>query len=242
MILLLLIVVKGNRKWQAWLIVLPLLAVMIAWRLFANLLSFPPSVDEPFGGVVVSLAAAWAIVWLLGHWLAGRNRIVAFFSSLFVLLILGGVSYWCFFGVGSGEDLAIWSMLYGTGSFVLLLATTLSGFCCRDEYRPGVFMAWMVLWSFLVSVVGVPIVAVVAAVFTGEGLLEILTVFFQALFVVLMFAGMVSVAAYVMNLPFMLLATRSAFFRQRFRRFFHLTDEPLHKSAVPPVVALGSEL
>lgn len=111
----------------------------------------------------------------------------------------------------------------------------------RWYYHVPRLALWVTILLLLI-VVSMPVVGAVAAVFTGEGLLEILTMFFQVLFVLLMFAGIVSIAVYAMNLPFMLLATRSAFFQQRFRRFFHLTEEPSGKSAMPPVVALGSEL
>ena len=242
LILLLLILVRGNHKWQAWLILLPPLAVMVAWRMIARLLSLPPSAEELAGGVLVSLAAAWAIVWLLGHWLAGRNRITAFFSSLVVMLLVGGLSCWCFFGLGSDQDLARWSIFYGMSSFVLLVATTLSGFCCRGEYRPKVFMAWMILWTLLAYAIVVPILAVVEAVYRAAGFFDSLIVFFSVLFSCLVLGGTLGVTLYVMNLPFMLLATRSVFFRERFRRFFHLTQVPLDKLGTRRVVAWGEEL
>ncbi len=242
LILLVLILVRGNHSWQAWLILLPPSAVIVSLGMIARLVSMPPDMAEPMTDYLVSLAATWTIVWLLGHWFAGLNRIAGFFLALTMMLALCSLSLYCALGMASVQELAIWLAVYGIGSFTLLLSTTLSGMCCRGQYRPGLFMAWMILWTFLASAISVPIVAMVVAGFEANGIVESLTVFVMALFSCLIFGGILSVALYVMNLPFMLLATRSPFFRERFRQFFRMTEEPLRVPTVRPIVAVGDEL
>ena len=242
LILLLLVLVRGNHKFQAWLILLPPLAVAVVWRMIARLLSLPPDMAEPVGDALVSLAAAWAIVWLTGHWFAGRSRTAAYFSALGVMLVVGGLCHFCANGIGTGEDVAIWLMLYGTGAFVLSLATTLSGLCCRGEYRPGRFMAWLLLWTFLASLVSLPLFAAIASVFMVDEIAEPAFVIVAMLLSCVIIGPILGGTVYVLNLPFMLLATRSPFFRERFRQFFQMTQEPFAVPPIRPIVALGDEL
>ncbi len=90
--------------------------------------------------------------------------------------------------------------------------------------------------------VSLPLFAAIAGFFMVEEIAEL------AFFIVAMLLSCVIIGpilggtVYVLNLPFMLLATRSPFFRERFRQFFHLTQEPFRVPTVRPIVALGDEL
>ena len=223
LLLALLILVRGNHTWQAWLILIPPLLVMLIWRMFARLVSLPPSAAEPLGNMFVALAGAWGIVWLLGHWLAARHSVVAFLSVLAVMLLVGGASYLSVHGAVTGEDLAIWSMVFGTGSVALLTAMSLSGWLCHREYRPGRFMAWLALWVVVLPMVCLPILAVVSALFTAGGVVEFFGFLLAMLIGSLLGALIIGAMVYALNLPFMFLAVRCPLYRNRFCDVFRMS-------------------
>ena len=85
----LLVLVKANRRGQAWLILLPVLVVALGGSMLARLLSLPPEDAELFGGVLVALAASWAAIWLLAPWLAGRSVAAALLLAMATMLSRG---------------------------------------------------------------------------------------------------------------------------------------------------------
>jgi hypothetical protein len=235
LIVLLLVLTKANRHRQAWLILVPLLAVAVFWRMIARLLFMPPSVAEPFGNVVISLAASWAVIWLLGDWLARRHGAVAFSSALVAMLAVGGLSYLSVHGIGSAEDLLLWAMLHGVGSLALLLPMTLAGFCCRWEYRAGRFMAWLLLWVTIVPMLSIPVAAAFVALFESGGVAEFVGILIAAILSSLIVGVVLGVAVYLMNLPFMFLAIRCPLYRDRFLNAFRLPSSPFEERVHTPV-------
>jgi hypothetical protein len=222
-LVLLLIAVKDNRQLQAWLILLPVLAVAAGWSMFARLLSMPPDGAEPVGGFLVTLAASWAAVWLLGSWLAGRKGVTAFFSAWAAMLAVGVLFCLSVYGLESGREFAFGMVSQAVAASTLLLATTLSSYYCRPGYRPGRFMAWLLLWTVIVTTLAVPFAAVLSVVFATGDLWEVLGILVMAVLGALIGGGVVGVAIYLVNLPFMVLATRNAFFRARFQSVLRLT-------------------
>jgi hypothetical protein len=232
LLLAMLILVRGNHSWQAWLILLPPLLVMLVWRMFARLVSLPPSAAEPMGNIFVALAGAWGVVWLLGHWLAARHGAIAFLSGLAVMLVVGAVSFLFAHGVGSAEDLVIWAVFYCIGSIALLAAMTLSGWLCRKEYRPGRFMAWLLLWAVVLPTVCLPIFAVVTALVESGGIVEFAG-YLLAMLIASLVGGLVGGAmVFALNLPFMFLAIRCPLYRDRFCDVFRMSASPIVPSGV----------
>jgi len=226
LILLLLVLVKGNHNWQAWLILVPPLAIAILWRMFTRLVSMPPSMAEPVGNLFVSLAGAWGIVWLLGHWLSSRRGAAALSLALAVMFTVGGLSYFIGDGSSSGENLVLWAVPFGGGAVVLLASMVLGRWCCRREYHTGRFMAWLLLWSIIVPIVVIPVFVVLSAAismaFVPSDPMETLAMLVMGLVSSLVFGGFFGGALYVMNLPFMFLAIRCPFYRDRFQTALRL--------------------
>lgn len=223
LIVLLLVVPKANRHRQAWLILIPLAVVLIVWRMLAHLLSMSddPSGTEGLGFYVVSATMAWSMVWLLGHWLASRFRYVTFFLSLGMMLAIGLLSCYCHFA--DTDNRASLLICYSICVVILLLATTLAGYFCRKKYSPRRFLGWLIVWNVLVAMgVLLPFVGIVTLVTTimhpgpqldvgGTVVTAVITV------VVSIFLGGV---LYLLNLPFLILAQKSPFYRERFESMF----------------------
>ena len=56
---------RENRTPQAWLILLPMAAVVVALRMLARLLSLQGDSTDTTGGFVLTVAVAWTCVWLV---------------------------------------------------------------------------------------------------------------------------------------------------------------------------------
>jgi hypothetical protein len=227
-ILSLLVVPKANRDRRAWLILGPLLLVILLWPMSATLLSLPPSVAEGFGFVVVTGALAWSAVWLLGDWLARRQRFVAFLAALGVILALGALSYGCQFGFEPGEDLVLLAA-YGCSGLFLLLAMLRSRGSGRGEYRPGAFLGRLLAALGLLPVVAI-LVWIGAMAIASDAPRDASLLSPDAIRAVIMIAAVAlgwAILIYLFNLPFMLLAFNSPFYRERFQKLFRLSTGAL---------------
>ena len=67
------LLVKENRRWPAWAILIPLLVIVVICQMLANVTTQAAGV-EGLQTFFVTLAAAWAAVWLVGFWFASRRR------------------------------------------------------------------------------------------------------------------------------------------------------------------------
>lgn len=216
-----LVLVKDNRRRTAWAILIPLLAILVAFRMFATLVAMPPDPAETIGSFVATLITAWAMVWLLEPWLSGRRPRVFFFSALAVMLGTGLLSYAGHYGLARSDSTPPLLICYTTAAVGLLLSMTLSSRCCRKVYSPGRFMTWLLLWAVLLVIVGLVVFA--AYMSAGERFVGELI---SSLPSVLLAGGIAGFVLYLLNLPFMLLAFRSDFYRQRFCRMWRLKALP----------------
>jgi MFS family permease len=214
-LLLLLVVPKENRKWQAWLILMvPLLAV--ALRLFY----FMPGLGSSAGfdimiQLVVTFAIGWAAVWLLAPYLSRGSRLRAFVSALAVMFVVGLVAYLSYFGFWcSSQAPAMTICFWIVGSVSLLLALTLSGACCRKRFHSGIIASWLMLWLPLLTAIGTVVgFAGMIIVEGGLGLAFIVQVVLMMLFGSLFVSGFL----YAVNLPVMFLAGLTDCYRDRLR-------------------------
>lgn len=213
------VVFKENRCWQALLILVPLLVVMLVWRMLTRLLSMPPEVAELTSGFVFSIMAAWAILWLLGHRVSRTQGVVRLFTAMAVMLAVGTLSCHSFFGLGSTDGWPLWFMLFSICTLALLLGATLSGYFCRKKFSPRRFMAWLLLWTGLaVPIACAPVLAASIAFVESSNPVEFLTILLDALMASLMACPFLGGALYLTNAPFMFMAHRSAFYNERFYR------------------------
>ena len=214
-LLLLLVVPKENRKWQAWLIlVVPLLAA--ALRLFYLIPSLGSSAgaDALIQGVV-TFAIAWAAVWLLAPYFSTGSRLRAIVSALLVMFAVGLAGYLTYFGFlfsldTLGPALCFWAV----GCVSLLLALALSGACCRQTFHPGLIVAWLMLWLPVVTAIAI-LVGMVAVGLISGGAGGLGVILIQIVVAVLFGSLFVSGALYAVNLPVMILALLTSCYRGR---------------------------
>ncbi len=222
---------RGNRTWHAWLILIPVLLVLMLWRMPLRLVSAPASNAVSFGAFVASLTVAWTVVWLLGHRLARRRRMTGFFTVWGVMLALGVWAYTGEYGFALNSEMLQWALLFGGCALTLLAAMGMARLCCRRQYRPGRFMAWLFLWMVVASgaVMLLFVGVVMITVFHEFNPFMLVTVFVSAAFMSVFLAF----GLYLFNLPFMILAFKNPFYRKRLRVAFGLRH--VTKTAAPPV-------
>ena len=219
LIFLLLVVPKANRCRQAWLILIPLGLVLLVWQMPVRLIGTRSESAERFGFLVVSGAMAWSVVWLLGHWVGTGSRVLTFSLALAVMLVMGTVSHVSHFGIEDSGDLAPLLISYGLCVLFLLLAMMLASFSCRHDYYPARFLRWLAVWLGAV-LVALGLVWTVLALSLGpkprpEDVVQILAI-------MAVVPAVLGGTLYLINLPFLILAFKSPFYRERFLKTFCL--------------------
>jgi hypothetical protein len=222
LVILPLVLIKENRRFQAWAILIPLLVIVVVCQMLANLIANPSAEAEGFHTFVVTLATAWAMVWLVGFWVASRHRSLMLPVAVLVMLAVGLLSYLCDGRALNFENVGP-SAYYIVSVLALLLPLLLSSRSCRKVYSPQRFMLWLWLWMPLtlagVLVLGAGGLFLFMDVTTG--LLGLAHILIMMPFAALM-GGLCGVLLYLLNLPFMLMAFRSPFYHQRFCKVFGL--------------------
>ena len=222
-----LIVPKANRHRQAWLILIPFFLVLALWQMPVRLISMPSSSAGFFGVLAMSLAMAWTVVWLLGHRLARGGRPASFFLTLILMLAIGLWAHVGDYGFELDSVMLQSAIFFGIFALALLIAMGLARRCCRRQYRPGLFMVWLVLWMLLVPVALMTLVAGIMVITVSRQFnpVMLLGVLFAAAFT----SGFLAAGLYLFNLPFMILAFKSSFYRERLQTVFGL--QPVAKEA-----------
>lgn len=207
-----LVLFKENRRWQAWMIFLPLGVVAIAWRMLARLFAASDGTSEMVAVVVMSCAMGWAIVWLMGHHLGKWCQPARFFAALALLAAVGGFACVSYLGKFDSDYLPTLATFVGVISAVLLLAMTLSGRACRR----GRFMRLLFAWIALTAMATLTLCGASALLLTGG---DVAMLPGEILYCAVM-SLLASCAVYLFNLPFMLLAFNNPFYRARFHAIF----------------------
>jgi hypothetical protein len=224
LILALLVLVKDNRNWQAWIILIPFaLLSEVLWPWVESLFSLGSLSREHVAAAFQSLIVAWTALWLLGPWLARCRPTFAVILALGLTAMLGmGAQralrgYWPF-GLTLVEDLV--------ASLPLVLAFVLSGLCCRRRYTPWKFSLWLLFWLPAAVLTGVA--CEVAGIFAQqpERLSTLPAMLPRLAIAALSLAG----PLYLFNLPYMLLAAKCPLYRDRFCKVLRLP------TALPPLV------
>ena len=212
---------KENRRRQAWLIFLPLALLALLWRMPVRLLAIPEETAEWFGMIVMSCGMAWAAVWLRAHRLARWPKAVAFILAWALMLAIGGIACLSHLGLENwGDWLSIFSG-HAICSAGLLLGMAMAGRSCRHGFRRGRFMGRLYLWTALAAALALSALFTVAAVFLVLGAREMLAQMFVMMSIqVVMGSLFFATALFLLNLPFLVLAFNSPFYRERFHALF----------------------
>ena len=201
---------KANRNPRALLIILPLLIINILWLGFSRLLNFPSSVKMQFDMLFNAFTIGIAMLWLLAHKIGNRNRFITFLLASVVMIfisIVGQLAYGEF-----SEQTIIFLFFIIFLSFASLISYVLAGWRCRVKYTGLRFVLWLALWSIISSLAAMMILVVFTMIVQRPPLQMLKTILLQALIM-----GLVTgLLLYAINLPFMILAFCSPFFRERF--------------------------
>jgi hypothetical protein len=203
LVLALLVLVKENRRWQAWTILIPFLLLgelLIPW--LGRLERMPGDTL----GFVQAMVTAWTAAWLLLLWVA------RFRPAIGCVLVVGqavAVGVTCWLQQGLMSD---WLSLLGVTTMLLPLpaALILSRRCCRSNYGNGRFMAWLLLWAIVGTAVADGL-CTSAVLLWGVGHHDVSEIVFYLLVGSLMFG----LCAYLLNLPFMVLTLVCPAYRDR---------------------------
>jgi len=227
-LVLAIVLVKANRNPQALFVLVPLAVEIAVWSVVKKIIPFPYLSTGT--QAVYSLMVGVTVLWLLSHWLGNRNRFVAFLLALVIMAVAGAagvISY----NEYSGETL---SSTIGCAilALMMLFAFVLTGWWCRKRYSGLRFTLWLGVWNVVVFL-GTSIV-----VFVGTGILRGIPEWWSELWfvmtsIVLIEALICGGCVYAIVLPFMILAMRSSFYRQRFYACLHLKSMPADTTAEP---------
>jgi len=215
------LLVRDNRDPRVLLIFIPIFLIRLLWSRFQPILGAPTDVLEVFRILIDALVIGMAVLWLLAYKLGNRNRFVSLLLALVVLIattIVSIVSYQAWSSQAAFQVFVIQAL----GIVTILLVFVLTGWRCRKQYSPWRFMLWLTLWTMVISMVGM-ITFFLISEGPSEPAKELIKQMPQVLLMGLIFA----ICIYVLNLPFMILAFASRFFRERFFAYFHLKSMPI---------------
>jgi hypothetical protein len=239
----LLVLVKENRNWQAWTILIPaLLLTKVAWPLIDH--SAPAAVHSiycfAFSGTEADipfnfLIGAWTAIWLMAPWLARCRPRVAFSLALAFLLLSGAIAHVCEFSdsLWRAPSLLWWcryvlrpTLWYGTCAAAMLLGMTLGATHCRDGYRPGRFVMWTALGCLAAAIIGTLLYLSTMYPELSERILSPSERILGLRFILRVSAASFGVAAFVflVNLPFLCLAHFCPLYRDRLRKALRIPD------------------
>ncbi len=239
-LVLAIVLVKGNRNPRALLILVPLLILNLLWFGFKKAIPLPSSATAMFEQAFASLTVGISVLWLLAHKLGNRNWFVTFLLALVImatLCIVGAVSYsglaFSEYTIGSG-------VIFGVLTLVMLFAFALAGWRCRKRYSNLRFMLWLGVWTIATSIVIMLVWVGIALVFMGIGG-ELRGMWISMLLVVFVSGPVFGGCLYAIVFPYMILALRSSFFRQRFYACLRLKSMPITGSSEADADRLGEQ-
>ncbi len=182
----------------------------------------PSSQTETFDMLFFSLTVGIAILWLLSHKLGNRNRIVTFFLALIIMAVVGLAGAVSYAGLEFTQQAAGALILFGILILAMLLAFVLTAWRCRKRYSNLRFMLYLAVWT-VAACLGITILFYSIVFIVAWAHISIST----ALLMVSVIGLVLSVFLYVIIFPFMILALRSSFFRERFFACLRLKPLPV---------------
>ena len=225
------VVIKENRTPRILFIFVPLLILSVLWFLLIQMIDFRSYADvETFNLMFNSLVAGISFLWLFAPKLGSLNPWVAFFLSLaltMALFLFGIVSY---HGFGFSQDTVVALVILTVMALTMLLGLILAGWRCRKRYGPVRFMLWLAIWMVLICLASI-LVFYTIAFMIEQAPIPISTILLMATIV----GSVLGVCLYVINLPYMILALSSSFFRERFYLCLRLKPAP----ATPKITDIG---
>lgn len=215
------VLVKANRNPQALLILMPLLIVNLLWLGFVKLLHFPSSARIQFDPLFASYTMGVTVLWLFAHKLGNRNRFLTFLWAFALMTVLGLVGAMSYCGLNFSQQIFGALMLLVMSALVILLGFVMAGRQCRNRYSSLRFMLYLAFWTVAACLVSMLVV------FLTVSIIQQTPVSISVVLLMVPVVGLIFGAClYVIVFPYMILALRSAFFRERFYACLRLKSMP----------------
>jgi hypothetical protein len=227
-LLLAIVLVKANRNPHALLVLVPLLIVNWLWLILKKMLGFRSADAEMFNMLFYSLTVGIAILWLLAHKLGNRSRFVTFLLAFTIMAVVGLAGAISYGGLEFSQRTVSALILLAILVFAMLLGFVLAGWWCRKHYSGLRFMLYLALWTVSASLVGM--LVIYSIVFIVQRVSISIS---EVLLIVPVVGAVLGAFLYVVVLPYMILALRSSFFRERFYACLRLKSMPATAGAVP---------
>jgi hypothetical protein len=141
-----------NRNRRAWLILVPLVAVLAIWGMLRQLLSGGlGSQISMFDQMVLAIAVATAALSVLSGRLVSLRRTTRFFTSLLILVAVGVLSTWSYGGLSSRETIPL-LVVHSIWAVSLLVAIVINRFFCRKRMTGRRFGLMLFLWMVVLFI------------------------------------------------------------------------------------------
>lgn len=206
------VVPKANRRWGVLLILAPVVVLYGGWLAILNwVLPSDAAQDESIGAPMLSLAIGPALLWLLGHMLAGgtwRRTLLGALAVTTGVAILTTLS--------SRFEISAHTLSEMGGLSILMLALVggyaLAGRRCHGRYCRGRFVFWLAVWMVILAVSASLVFWIFQCTFMGLWSNPIIV-----LLGIAALAGLaMGVMTFLVSLPFLLIGLHSPLFRPRF--------------------------
>jgi len=163
----------------------------------------------PFNILFNLVVIGTTVLWLLGDRIGRHKAVASFFLALVTMVVTGVLTIANYVGFGFTPMLAAYAIIYGICVLVLLLGLTCSRWCCRKRYSAVRFMWVLICWLVILTICCM-------LVYGGLGLARAQLSIGKMILIILTTSAVVSGCLYVIVFPFMILAFRSSFYRERF--------------------------
>ena len=231
-LILTIILFKANRTPKSLLILIPLLVANLIWFVLKVLLPISSSQVYLFDILFASLTVAISVLMLLAHKRAGCNRFATFLWALTVSVLIGAATYLSYSGLAFNQNMMILIIFYAAGILAVLVGLIFAAHCCRNYYSPIRFTiclafctpAGAILAMLIYAAIAISIMAVTQGLPTS-----LISMLVQVLVVGLVFGGIL----YAIELPFLILALSSPFFRKRLHECFRLRGMDFVTDKIP---------
>jgi hypothetical protein len=185
-----------------------------------------------FSALVMSGALAWSLVWLFGQWMAVSSRLIRLVLIFCVLFALGLLADFCQFEAAYRTAALIY---FSASAAILLLSMLLTGFFCRRRFSPQRYLGGLLLWTVIVTF-GLFMAIFILGMILNPNPREMGVALVIIIPATVLIAGLI----YLFNLPFLLLAFNTSFYRRRFKDIFlRPQDDRLEEEEVfyrPPLI------
>lgn len=214
LVLLVLLLLRPNRKWKAWMILIPLVIVHAGLILFTPLLSLLPFEANQ---IIGWFALAWTILLLLVYTMKSQRRLVTSLFSIVVTVAVCFLSILSYYSLSFPEESLYLLVMFGLGVFIILLGMIATRFFIRRQNTFKDFLMRHPVWHLLISMVTGLIIYFVFSLmgmptgWAGGILLEGLTV-----------GAVMSIILYYILFPFLLMAFYNNVYRSRLQSVFEL--------------------